>query len=419
LGKLESMKRRMGLVVVVAFATATSCRATSQDPIVVAIDPSWVTVSELPTPVHLVGEGLFNRVQLTIDKNRPARVQSPRVVIGGIELSEPHVNSTSEITASVPAELTIGTYDVEVTLPNGKTITLRQAFTIAEDGSGSPQTGPSSTGTSALVDTTAPRPACTSGDFGAAKPIWPTPEGPDYGPSLARDGLLLLFSRVTETREDLFWSERPSLGAQFSAPSSFDELSRGRTTAPLLSPDRLRIVFMSDRSGDLDLWEAVRTEPYGAFGTLGPIAELNTKAVEAHPWMSSNWLTIYFESNRDAATGYDIWQAKRDGVDDLFGEATQVEGITTTAIEGSPSFTADNLHLFYLSDSPPGSGRRTLFESQRAGSEQAFVAGQEIASLSQYDMNGYASVSGDGRTVVFSAAGAELQQLWWAERQCD
>lgn len=429
--------RKAGLLLAV-LTTGSSCQTAAEEQVVTTIEPSWAYVGRLPTPVSIVGQGLKDRVRVSIDDDRPARVNPVKVRVGDVELDMARVESPTEIVATVPRGLEVGVYDVEVTLGDGQSVTLERGFEVLRNDATSPepssnpptsngQTGEGTTtngGTNDATqtgDVTTSGTVCNTGAFSPAEPIWSPAEGPDYGPALAGNGLKLLFSRATVAGgENLLVAERASVGAPFGAPTMLDDgLSELRSTTPFLSADQLRIVFTSDNNGSADLWKGQRFEPNTSFGSVEAIAELNTEFDEARPWLSSDGLTIYFESNRNKATGYDIWQAKRKGIDETFSTPTQLAGVNTALIEGSPSFTADNLHLFYLSETNDSPGKRKLFEARRPGSEQDFEPGTLIESLASYEMNGYASISSDGREVVFSSPGDQVQQLWRAVRQCE
>lgn len=421
---VEYMNWRTGALALTVLTMAGTCRTAPQDPLLFAIEPGAVKVGDFPTLVRVSGEGLHNRVRLALDRDGPARVRETEVRIGDIELDDVQFLSSSELTATVPGGLAIGVYDVEVRLGDGETATLERAFEVlnadADASTLAPNTNPTSTGeeTPSMVSSNV---NCTQGDFGEATPIWSTTDGPDYGPSLAANDLLLLFSRKAATGGDvveLYFATRPSLSEPFGTPQKMDEFSGNKDMTPIMSPDGLRIVFTSNRSGNWDLWHALRTNPNTSFGGLEAIPMINTGAEEVRPWLSSDWLTIFFESNRDDGTGSDIWEAKRLGVDDLFSEPRKLAGINTAGNEGSPSFTADKLRLFYLSEDSANPGARRLFEAHRAGSEQDFEPGTRIESLAKYDMTGYASVSTDGREVVFSAPGPSVQLLYRAVRRC-
>lgn len=433
--------RNIGVLLTIVPLTALftgACRTTSHEPSIFAVEPSKVHVTALPVTVNILGEGLFHQVRLTVDQRSALQVLAASVKLGGTELEEPHLQSSNQLTATVPDELAIGVYDLEVTLGNGKSAIMPRAFEVVGDGAllvspnantdhtdgtnGSSNTNATDTNaTGANTSSGETAPPCSSGNFSEPRAVWDGAQGPDWGPSLSADGLVLLFSRVNTTTglQTLQFAERANRDAPFQAPQSFDGLGGGNNTTASLSPDRLGIVFMSDRNGSRDLWEGERNAPNVSFGNVQALKGINTSADEVRPWISSDGLTIYFESNRNEATGYDIWRATRSAVSEVFEQPTQLLGITTNRSEGSPSLTADQLQLFYVSDSAENPGRRTLFESVRGSIDQEFPPGVAVASLSNYEMNGYASVSTDGREIVFSSPGVEVQTLFRAVRQCD
>jgi Tol biopolymer transport system component len=306
------------------------------------------------------------------------------------------------LTGFVPATLPVGIYDVEVRLGNGHHGTLEDGFEVV--GFGVAPIGSDDTPPNPVVN------GCNVGELGTPELVWPTSVNNERGPSLSGDRLTMVFSRTSAEGEDLYYATRPSLDALFGEPTRFEEFVGDKNTTPVLSADQLAIYFASDRSGTWDIWYAERAEIGLTFGTHRPLVLLNSMSTEIRPWVSADQLTIYFESDRMGMAS-DVWKATRANRASEFAAPQQVTWLNSAYNEGSASTTPNQLTCFYISDSLQVSGWKTLLRTQRATAADSFNWGTVVAALSGYNVNGYASLSPDGRELVFGAAGA-TQQIW-------
>jgi hypothetical protein len=114
---------------------------------------------------------------------------------------------------------------------------------------------------------------------------------------------VVLHSSRTGTlgRDDIWIADRASLTASFSTPVQIAGVNTpsGEGSAQLLA-DGLELVFSSDRPGGAggnDLYRATRgslTEPFA----VAPFTELNTPAEETDPWISPDGNYMLFVSNQ-------------------------------------------------------------------------------------------------------------------------
>jgi Tol biopolymer transport system component len=80
----------------------------------------------------------------------------------------------------------------------------------------------------------------------------------------------------------------------------------------MLSADELSLYFYSNRpggQGDADIWVATRPSPAYEFGTVTNLAEINTSAVDQDPWISPDQRTLIFASDRSGQMA--IYQSTR------------------------------------------------------------------------------------------------------------
>ncbi len=374
-----------------------ACAGNTDGPELVAVVPSSVAISQLPLVVAVEGLNLVDGVSLSLDDDDAVQRRPGMVTIGDVPLTFVQKTSSAWWEGTLPAALGVGVHDVAVTMGDGRRAQLVGGFTVF-DSSGQ------------LV---APSPAaCTGAEFGVAQPLWTEATDRDFGPALSADRLTLVFARETAGQQDLYWAQRSSVFAPFGAAIHIPELSGGNNTTPLLSRDGLRLYFASDRGGNWDIWLATRTQLDSSFGDLHALSEVNSVQADSRPWLTADELTLYFESDRNLATGYDLWRASRDSVADPFSPPVPVPQMASPSLEGSPALTPDGLTLYYVSDILQTPGRRMLHRAVRDNDREAFTRGAAVAPLASYDMSGHAYLSTDGRELVFSASDGTAQRLW-------
>jgi peptidoglycan-associated lipoprotein len=161
---------------------------------------------------------------------------------------------------------------------------------------------------------------------------WGTPvlldEGPintefnEGAPSVNASGTQLFFTRCmsipnTDMGCRIFTADRQ--GPNWGEPSEVVLVADSTISVghPAISPDEMRLYFVSDMPGGYggkDIWYAERRSPNGAFENprnLGPL--INTPGDEMFPYVKENG-DLYFSSNgHPGLGGMDIFVAKMDG----------------------------------------------------------------------------------------------------------
>lgn len=381
-----------------------ACGAGAPGPEVDSVEPRAADVAQLPVLVTIRGAH-FLGARVSLDDTAPAGVHHGEPRIGGEPLMSVSLVGSDTLTGFVPATLPVGVHDVEVRLETGERGMLAGGFTVLGAGVVPPGVAtvpPTSNG-------------CNGGEVGVPERVWPDSTYNERGPALSNDRLSIVFSRANGIEEDIYWATRPSVDAPFGPPHLFDEFGSGRKTTPILSADQRTIYFASDRSGSWDIWKANRMEVGQVFGGVQPLTVVNSTANELRPWLSVDQLTLYFESDRMGTI--DVWRATRSDLGSDFATPELVTGLNTTSNEGSASLTPDQLTCYYVADSPLIAGWKTLLRTRRVSTSDSFDGGVTFAALESFNVNGYASLSSDGRELVFGAGGATLQ-IWRVRFDC-
>jgi hypothetical protein len=137
----------------------------------------------------------------------------------------------------------------------------------------------------------------------------------DEAPGLDRSQLNLAFASQRDTATDahLFTATRPDTSASWQNVSALSALnSVWQDTDPALFSEGSGLVFASRRltlGGTADLFQAARPDESSPFASLDAVSELNTSYNEEGPWMSQDGTLILFASDRSGLMR--IYQASR------------------------------------------------------------------------------------------------------------
>jgi hypothetical protein len=139
----------------------------------------------------------------------------------------------------------------------------------------------------------------------------------------------------------------------FESSSTVVTLGTGNAWAPTLSADGLEIIFSSNRTGGLggwDLWTAKRTGIDKPWGTPTNLKLLNNSASDFEPNLSADGLELFFVSTRTGKTGVsDVMVSTRLAPPLAWGAPKFVTGsinATSKAID-DPALTEDGLTMYY------------------------------------------------------------------------
>ncbi len=193
-----------------------------------------------------------------------------------------------------------------------------------------------------------------------------------------------------------------------------------------LSSDGLEMYFDSGRSGgsgSYDLWVTTRptvSDPWGAPVNLGPT--VNSSAWEALPSISSNGLSLFFESPRPGGSGgWDLWVTTRATTDDDWSAPVNLGPmVNSSSNDATPSISADGLSLFFESTRPGGYGSFDILVTTRTTPDADWSAPVNLgATVNSSAKDGVPIISADGLSLFFQSdrpGGSGGTDLWVTTR---
>ncbi|MCX5638296.1 MAG: hypothetical protein NTX52_11485, partial [Planctomycetota bacterium] len=141
-------------------------------------------------------------------------------------------------------------------------------------------------------------------------------------PWVSPDNLRMYYYRTGGGRDRIMLTKRTSTNDPWLPGVEIVELSvLGNVFNPDLTADELTIVFCGDNlpggQGGFDIWVATRPDTNSPFTNVTNLAEINSSASDAHPYISPDGLILYFASDRNGA--YQLFRATRQSLDAPFG----------------------------------------------------------------------------------------------------
>ena len=250
----------------------------------------------------------------------------------------------------------------------------------------------------------------------------------EWQPDISSDGLALYFRSDRDGgfgRGDLYQTTRPTTSDPFGTVMN---LGSGINTefmeaTPSISSDGHTIYFHSDRDGGeggRDLYQATRSSLADPFDNVVNLRSINTGGIDAHPSISADGLTIYFQSDRPGGEGgTDLYHATRATLDEPFGSVTNLgPSINTSADEGQVHIAADSFTLLFNSTRDGGYGSSDLYKATRSDTASAFGTAVNLGPMINTTSGEWgASLSHDGDTLFFHsdrAGGTGLYDLYQA-----
>jgi Tol biopolymer transport system component len=242
------------------------------------------------------------------------------------------------------------------------------------------------------------------------------PDDNDDDPTLTTDQLELVFCSSRSGNGDIYRAVRSSTAEPWGPPTLVAELAHAATeTTTELSNDGLTLRFGSDRAGGagaIDMWITTRPSRSDPWAAPVPETSINTIYDEHSGFETADGSLLAFHSNRPGLGAFDLYVAPREGTG--WGPAMRLDGVSSAGDEGNPFFTEDLLALYY--DAGPIGGETDLHVATRLTAEQTFAT-RRLEELSGPTGEEDPWVSPDGRTIYFARyAGDGTQDIYVAIR---
>jgi hypothetical protein len=172
---------------------------------------------------------------------------------------------------------------------------------------------------------------------------------------------------------------------------------------PALSLDGRTLYFSAYVSGQQQLYSATRSERGAEFSAATELSGVNSTAMDGTPFIAANGERFYFFSDREEGLGNrDIWfsEVSEDGA---FGSPELVPGVNTPGSELLPWLSPDERTMIFVSSRPGGRGAADIWRATRADVNEAFGAPSNVFELSSNQNEGRAVLSRDGLTAFFTS----------------
>jgi len=232
-------------------------------------------------------------------------------------------------------------------------------------------------------------------------------------------GLAILIVGIRNVKADFTFSEPIHLGPPINTSSHDAE--------PHISADGLQLYFASDRPGGQgsgDIWVSMRQntdDDWGSPENLG--VTINSSANEAEPCISTNGLELFFCSNRPGGSGnMDLYVATRDTIHHAWNQPVNLgSSVNTSSADYGPSLSSDGLTLYFDSNRSGGNGTVDIWVTTRATIDDPWMEAGNLGSTVNTEAREISPcISADGLWLLFRSYGRGSGQgncdLWLSTR---
>jgi hypothetical protein len=189
----------------------------------------------------------------------------------------------------------------------------------------------------------------------------------------------------------------------FSAPQLADFSSTNSESRASMSSDGLTLYFDSDRDGgNWNIYTATWSSDCLCFTSVNPLTgSVNGPAADSGPVISAHGFTLYFNSLRDDPTGtiHDIYVATRATLVAEFANAGPVANVNSTADDWVTSISGDGGTL-YIGSNRGGAGD---IHSARLDASGSFEEPRVVAELNSPEYDGRGQVTPDTLAIYFTS----------------
>lgn len=207
----------------------------------------------------------------------------------------------------------------------------------------------------------------------------------------------------------------------FGAPELISGLAVGGALfSPSPSADGLSLYFSATGTGTTErIYRATRANRAVQF-SAATTAAINSTASDGSPCLSFDELTLYFYSTRSGGSGNrDLYYATRLNSTVALGNPTPLAGLNTSENDHHPWISRDELTLLYESLGESGMATSDIWMATRADKDAPFAAAERLAGINSPSREMRAALSSDALTIYFAsdrAGGLGDIDIWYATR---
>lgn len=184
----------------------------------------------------------------------------------------------------------------------------------------------------------------------------------EFCPTPARGNRLFFVSKRDDPNGDIYVARRlkGDLGTVERLPSPIN--SPAQEWSPSYVDGDMGdeyLYFSSTRAGGQDIYVSKN------FGAVAAVDELNTPYADARPNVRRDGLEIVFDTDRATSGAPDIWTSSRASLDAPWAAPTPIDVINSSAGESRASLSWDGKTLVFGSARPGGNGGSDVYISTR------------------------------------------------------
>ncbi len=245
----------------------------------------------------------------------------------------------------------------------------------------------------------------------------------DADPSMTDDARELYFSsnRAGSAGTDIWLSKRDSPDDDWGEPHLVPELNSADSELdPEVSFDGRTIYFNSTRQvagaqGGFDLFYSTRLTRDDPWSPPHLVPNVNSAESDMGAVMDAAQTTLVF--HRTGAHSLDLYLATRAAADVDWQAPSRLDGLDTDDQEADAWLSSDGLSLYFNSNRTGGSGDSDIYRTSRlTATTILFALPDELAEVNSPMHEANVALARGGRYLVMSSARSGDQELWEASR---
>ncbi len=170
---------------------------------------------------------------------------------------------------------------------------------------------------------------------------------------------------------------------------------------PALSADGLTVYFARRPGSAYQIFTASRPTTSLPFGTTAVVPELDTTGDDVSPFLAGSGLEIYWTS-KDASDA-DIWRGTRSMPSGAFTATATVATLNSGSEDERPRLSPDGLTVYFASDRPGGMGGLDIYRATRPDLASEFGLPSPVGELNSSSDEMGGTFTPDGATFYFAS----------------